>query len=278
MSSISLSRFFGAIAHIFGPSGAGKSVVASELSDKLKTGGYDVTYFSSGDGFRALVKDSAYVKDPVVRKIELDMNAGVMLDEDQNEYMKERVFTSRLTTFIERYILSGGKAQLITDGLLRSKGQDAALWKNIQTAAAGLLQNKPEYAGNDLLRALTVENQDASRMTKIMLEGSPKIIVDIDCLKADSFIKLREMDQLDRAIRELDDSSPTIQGDKVEIRAFLSEMRDRLTQDRLTNHPPTHEKYDPETDISTLTRSKLSATLGLLAQVPGANQEIVNCT
>lgn len=273
MSSISLGRFFGAFTHLFGPSGAGKSVVAAELTDKLKRDGYSVAYFSSGDGFRDLVKDPTYSNDPTVQKIESDMNAGVMLDPLQYQYMKERVFMPRLTEFIEQYIASGGKAQFITDGFLRNPGQDAELWKDIQTIATHLKQEKPELENNELLQALGDGTQDVKERTANMIEGSSKMIVDIDGMKAADFINLREIDQFDKAIQELDDPSSSIKSDKEGIRAFLTRMRDGLARDVLSNGPENAPTFSPETHISALTRSGLGTILGKVDPRFDVNQD-----
>ncbi len=263
MSPNSLKRFFGSFTHLFGPSGAGKSVVADELTHKLTKNGYCVAYFSSGDGFRELVKDPTYSNDPIVRKIESDMNAGVMLDPGQYQYMKERVFIPRLTTFIEKYIASGGKAQFITDGFLRNPGQDTELWRDIQTVANDLKREKPELENNELLQALGDGTQVVAERTANMMEGSSKILVDIDGMKAAGFIKLREIDQFDQAIKELDKSpSGIIATNKEGIKAFLTQMRDGLVRDVLSNGPENTDTFNPETHISALTRSGLGTILG----------------
>lgn len=273
MSLISLGRFFGAFTHLFGPSGAGKSVVADELTDKLKRDGYSVTYFSSGDGFRDLVKNPTYSNDPTVRKIESDMNAGVMLDPLQYQYMKERVFMPRLTEFIEQYIASGGKAQFITDGFLRNPGQDVELWKDIQAVATRLKQEKPELKSNELLQALGDGTQDVQEKTRNMIEGSSKMLVDIDGLKAAEFIRLREIDQFDRAIRELEVPSSSIKSDREAIKTFLTSMRDGLIRDTLSNGPENAPTFNPETHISALTRSGLGTILGQIDPRFDVNQD-----
>lgn len=274
MSSISLGRFFGAFTHLFGPSGAGKSVVAVELADRLKRDGYSVTYFSSGDGFRDLVKDPKHLKDPIVRKMESDMNAGIMLDDAQYAYMKERVFIPRLTEFIKQYIASGGKAQLITDGFLRNPGQDVELWKDIQAVATRLKQEQSELETNELLQALSDTRQNENERTAMMIEGSSKMLVDIDGMKAAHFIKLRELYQLDQAINELDDPSSSIKStDREGIRAFLSSMRDRVVNDVLSRGKETDKTFNRETDISVLTRAGLGPILCQIDSKSDFNQD-----
>lgn len=274
MSPNSPNRFFGAFTHLFGPSGAGKSVIAAELTDKLKGDSYSVAYFSSGDGFRDLVNNPTYSNDPIVRKIESDMNAGVMLDGFQYKYMKERVFMPRLTEFIEQYIASGGKAQFITDGFLRNPGQDAELWKDIQTVATRLKQEKPELESNELLQALSDATQDVKERTSNMIEGSSKILVDIDGMKAAHFIKLREMYQLDSAIQELDDPSSGINTTHKEgIRVFLNQIRDNMDRDVLSNGPEDVPTFNPKTHISALTRSGLGDILGQIDSRFDVNQD-----